>query len=490
MNVLWNKKLIRDKIHACWIGKNIGGTIGGPFEGNSEMQDITGFTTQKGEPLPNDDLDLQIAWLLTLERVGACKLDANDLANSWMMFIAPHWNEYGVAKKNLAMGFLPPLSGEYDNQLWRNSNGAWIRTEIWACLAPGFPNIAVKYAIMDASVDHGLGEGTYAAIFTAAMESIAFVEHDVRTVVETALGYLPESSRVAQCVRCVLEEYDKGTDYRDTRNKIVELTRDLGFFQAPGNVGFVVIGLIYGNGDFKKSVIYTVNCGDDTDCTAGTVGAVLGILKGTAGIPVDWQEYIGDKIMQICINASYLNWLPQTCSEFTERIMVRIPEVFRAHKITAEYTEGESVYDKAEAFGILEHYAVNYYKRSPYSFDVNIPGYLNTRVEFDSEPVVSVNQEISFRIKFRQLTHGSPIQGAVSVSLPEGWSAQYRKSIHIARPRDLMEVSMPYEAFDVYSDLEVVVTPGERIAPVNRIYINVELSNNCMPLMIPVVVAG
>lgn len=72
---------------------------------------------------------------------------------------------------------------------------------------------------MDASVDHGLGEGTYAAIFTAALESIAFVENDVRTVVETALGYLPESSRVAQCVRCVLEEYDKGTDYRDTREK-------------------------------------------------------------------------------------------------------------------------------------------------------------------------------------------------------------------------------------------------------------------------------
>lgn len=491
MNFLFNREQLRDKILACWIGKNIGGTIGGPFEGENKMLDISGFTTPKGEPLPNDDLDLQLAWLMTLERVGATKMDANDLANSWLMMITPHWNEYGIAKKNLQMGLLPPLSGEYDNSLWRNSNGAWIRTEIWACLAPGFPHIAVKYAIMDASVDHGLGEGTYAAIFTAAMESMAFVETDVRKIVEKALEYLPVSCRVAQCVRCVLEEYDKGTDYRDTRNKIVELTDDLGFFQAPGNVGFAIIGLIYGEGDFKKSIIYTVNCGDDTDCTAGTVGAMLGIIKGTAGIPADWREYIGDRIMQICINGSYIIKLPKTCTQFTDRIMVRIPELLRVHKVTVDYTEGENVYDKQVAFDVLEGYSVNYYKRSRYSYDVNVPGYLNTRVEFEKEPVATVNEELSFRIKFRQPAHASsPIQGNVNICLPEGWSARYRRTVHIARQRDIMDVSMGYEEFDVYSDLDVVVIPGENIAPVNKLYVNVELSNNCVPLVIPVSVLG
>ena len=64
-----NYTTYKDKVYACWIGKNIGGTVGGPFEGKTEMQDISGFTTAMGEPLPNDDLDLQIAWLSTLERV-------------------------------------------------------------------------------------------------------------------------------------------------------------------------------------------------------------------------------------------------------------------------------------------------------------------------------------------------------------------------------------------------------------------------------------
>ena len=61
------------------------------------------------------------------------------------------------------------------NDEWRNSNGAWIRSEIWASLYPGQPDQAIRYAYYDACVDHGYGEGTYAAIFTAALESMAYV---------------------------------------------------------------------------------------------------------------------------------------------------------------------------------------------------------------------------------------------------------------------------------------------------------------------------
>ncbi len=490
MNVKLNKAELRDKILACWIGKNIGGTIGGPYEGATEMWDITGFKTAKGEPLPNDDLDLQIAWLMTLERVGAKALDANALAHSWLMYLTPFWNEYGIARKNLKMGLLPPLSGEYDNKLWKNSNGAWIRTEIWASLAPGFPNIAAKYAIMDSSVDHGLGEGTYASIFTAAMESIAFVEKDIRKIVETALTYIPADCRTAQCIKCVLKEYDKGTPYRKTREKVVEITKDLGWFQAPNNLGFVAIGLIYGEGDFKKSLIYAVNCGDDTDCTAGTVGALLGIVGGTAGIPQDWQEYIGDRIVQMCINPQYLNLIPKNCNDFTDRVMSRIPELLDANKVCAEYTDGESEYNKDEAFKVLETYASDYYKRSPLSYDINIPGFLTARVELDEEPVVIHEKEFKFTVKFKQLISQEALQGAVNITLPEGWSAQYRKSIHVAKGRDIMDVSMPYMIYDVYSDLEVTIIPNENIKPVNKLYVNVELDSNCIPFTIPVTLLG
>ena len=63
---------IADAVRGCWLGKNIGGTLGAPFEGCRELQDVT-FYVQKdlqGRPEPNDDLDLQLAWLTLAEYYG------------------------------------------------------------------------------------------------------------------------------------------------------------------------------------------------------------------------------------------------------------------------------------------------------------------------------------------------------------------------------------------------------------------------------------
>ena len=141
-----NFERYKDKVYACWIGKNIGGTMGTPYEGRREMQDIQGFATEKNVVLPNDDLDLQLVWLHAVENIGPYGLDAAKLGEFWLSFIGPCWNEYGIGKVNMRRGLPAPLSGDYENS-WKHSNGAWIRTEIWASLAPACPDIAAKYAI-------------------------------------------------------------------------------------------------------------------------------------------------------------------------------------------------------------------------------------------------------------------------------------------------------------------------------------------------------
>ena len=117
-----NRAMIKDKIHACWLGKNIGGTIGAPFEGKRELLDIKGYTSEKGEPLPNDDLDLQLIWLCAMEELGPENLTARELGEYWINYIPPHWNEYGIGKANMKAGLLPPLSGEYCNEKWRSKD--------------------------------------------------------------------------------------------------------------------------------------------------------------------------------------------------------------------------------------------------------------------------------------------------------------------------------------------------------------------------------
>ena len=75
----YNRAEMRDKIYACWMGKNIGGTLGTPYEGQQKINDIKGFATEPGEALVNDDLDLQLVWLHALEQCGPANINANML---------------------------------------------------------------------------------------------------------------------------------------------------------------------------------------------------------------------------------------------------------------------------------------------------------------------------------------------------------------------------------------------------------------------------
>lgn len=148
-----NRQEYRDKVLGCWTGKNIGGTLGAPLEGRRELFDVTFYTQDlRGNPVPNDDLDLQLAWLRAVETNGVYHVDERILAESWLACVIGPWGEYGVARFNLANGLPPPLSGICNNEQWKNSNGAWIRSELWACLFPGEPDEAVPFAWCDACV--------------------------------------------------------------------------------------------------------------------------------------------------------------------------------------------------------------------------------------------------------------------------------------------------------------------------------------------------
>ena len=82
--ISFTKEFLRDRIFACWIGKNIGGTLGTPYEGKRELLDIDGFASKAGEPLPNDDLDLQLAWLRAVDELGPQNINSKTLGEYWI----------------------------------------------------------------------------------------------------------------------------------------------------------------------------------------------------------------------------------------------------------------------------------------------------------------------------------------------------------------------------------------------------------------------
>lgn len=333
----------KQKVLGCWVGKNIGGTLGAPFECKRGVFDYDFYTQDlKGEPLPNDDLDLQLVWLNVAEKFGR-RTDAKILGEYWLSYIVPNWGEYGAGKNNMRQGIVPPLSG-YVNNVFRDSNGAYIRSEIWACLAPGNPEIAVQYAYEDAIVDHS-HEGVYGEVFFAAIQSAAFAESDRDTLIDIGLSYIPADCGVARGVASVRDAHKRGLSWQEARIQVLndvpgsfgiigmepdELPNDVAVgpmgYDAPSNVGIAILGWLYGEGDFGDSICIANNCGEDTDCTAATIGSILGIIGGEAGIPEKWKTPIGDAIKTFCINTGEQGMnIPKTVGELTERILRLTP---------------------------------------------------------------------------------------------------------------------------------------------------------------------
>lgn len=285
------KEKYYEKIYGCFLGKSVGGSIGGPFEGRKEFIDLP--YKMPDEILANDDLDLQIVWLDLLRKKGV-KIDSKDIAKAWENIEYP-FDEYGVAKFNLKLGLTPPITGIYNNW-FSECMGAPIRSEIWACVFPKKPEIAGYYAYLDSSVDHW-NEGVYGEIFLAVIESIAFEEKNIEKLIEKGCEYLPEESNVRRVSQMVLELYRKGKDLREVREEIIEKFGHYNFTHCVQNIGFIICGLLYGNGDFLKTMIEAVKCGYDTDCTGATSGAIIGIILGKEEIEKQAKTKIDKRIV-------------------------------------------------------------------------------------------------------------------------------------------------------------------------------------------------
>ncbi|MGC4153011.1 MAG: ADP-ribosylglycohydrolase family protein [Propionicimonas sp.] len=266
---------IRDKIMGCWLGKAVGGTLGQTFEGLEGPFEADYYLPVPTEMVPNDDLDLQVLYACVLREMANPVVDRHVLADAWRDHVAFPWNEYGVGQRNHAEGIEPPHTGSFDN--WYTcGEGAAIRSELWACLAPGDPDLAAAYAYEDACFDHA-GDGIWAAVFLARLESLAFVEDDPDTLLGRALEGIPSESGITRVVTDTRAWVAEGLDWKSVRARIMDRYGCSDFTDVRPNTGFVVLGWLAGT-DFSERILICNNSGQDTDSSTASLGALLGIL--------------------------------------------------------------------------------------------------------------------------------------------------------------------------------------------------------------------
>lgn len=191
--------------------------------------------------------------------------------------------------------------------------GAQIRIDHYGYYNAGNPLAAAKSAYNDASFSH-TKNGVYGAMFFAALIAAAFTEKDIKKCIEIALSVIPKKSRLYSDILFAADVAENAESAEEIYRKLCERFRDMHCVHTNNNAAVCVASLIYGDGDFVKSVSTAVGAGWDTDCNGATVGSFMGALLGAKEIP----EYLS-KPLNDTLYSSILGFHPASIKECSQR---------------------------------------------------------------------------------------------------------------------------------------------------------------------------
>jgi len=265
----------------------------------------------------DDDIDYTIINLHVLENYGLNFTTIN-VGEVWLHLL-PYMQVYTAeraAYRNLVNGLEPPETATYMNP-YREWIGAQIRADMWGYVAPGNPELAAELAYRDARLSH-LKNGIYGEMFISAMISAAFTISNIEEIIEIGLSVIPKKSRLAEAIRDVMELSKEYEDWKDVWNKISEKYGHYHFVHTINNAAIVTMGLLYGEGDYGKSISISVMGGWDTDCNGATTGSIIGVILGAKNLPDKWIKPLNNHVKSFVIG--YNNSKISDLAERTLRI--------------------------------------------------------------------------------------------------------------------------------------------------------------------------
>jgi ADP-ribosylglycohydrolase len=243
----------------------------------------------------DDDLDYTVLCLLVMERTNGFPT-ADDVADEWLrrLPVMQIFTAERAAYRNLVLGIRPPGSASRRNP-YREWIGALIRADVYAYVNAGDPTAAARMAAADASVSH-TGDGIAAAMWAAAVISMALAGVQSAESVPTAMSVVPENTRLRAALEFVVDLRRSGSPWEEARDRIAESTNGYGWVHAIPSAATIAASLLWGEGEFGRSIALAVSAGGDTDSIGATVGSAAGALVGASGLPSGWVEPLQDTL--------------------------------------------------------------------------------------------------------------------------------------------------------------------------------------------------
>jgi len=310
--VTMSESVLKDKIKGGWAGQTIGCTFGGPtefqFKGTmiEDYQQMVWYDDYireifESDPGLYDDVYMDLTFIEVLER---CGLDAT--ADSFALSFARDdyklWHANQAARYNILNGIMPPASGHWMNNPHADDIDFQIEADFAGMMSPGMINTASGICDRTGHIMN-YGDGWYGGVFMAAMYSTAFISDDIDYIVSQGLKPIPEKSKFYQAINDVIKWHKQyPTDWKQCWFEFQKKHTDdkgcpEGVFNAFNidasvNAAYVVIGLLYGEKDFFKTMDIATRCGQDSDCNPATAAGILGVVLGYDKIPSFWKPAI------------------------------------------------------------------------------------------------------------------------------------------------------------------------------------------------------
>lgn len=321
-----------EKVYAGFLGMNVGIRLGAPVEPTiwtyERIQrtygDITDYVKEFKNFAADDDANGPVYFLRALDDEDLSEgLRPKHVGNAWLNYAREGigmfwWGGYGVSTEhtaylNLLRGIEAPMSGSkmQNGKVVADQIGGQIFIDTWGLISPNDPKQAADFAEAAARVSHD-DEGVYGARFMAACIAAAFSESNPMKIIEVGLREIPEDSKYYEVTKNVIFYYQNYPE--DWRSCMKYLHEEWGYDKYPGvchiipNAGVCILSLLYGEGDFNRTVEIATMCGWDTDCNAGNVGTIMGVAVGIEGIKKNYLKPINDFIALSGISG-YLNIL-------------------------------------------------------------------------------------------------------------------------------------------------------------------------------------
>ena len=297
---------LRDKIEGGWAGQMIGVSFGAPteFRFREKINDgeLPKWTIDSvANALDQDDLYVDMTFAKVLDEKG---LDATTEDFGAMFRDARYrlWHANLAARRALKRGVPAKLAGTPEYNAHANDIDFQIESDFIGLMAPGLPRAANDLCWRAGRVmNHG--DGIYGGMFVSGMYAAAFFENDPRRVVEAGLASIPAKSPYAQVIADVLRwSRENPGDWRKTwkliedkwnrREPCPEGALRPFNIDAKFNGAYIALGLLYGEGDFWKTMEISTRAGQDSDCNPSNAVGVLGTMLGYRRIPVEWKQGI------------------------------------------------------------------------------------------------------------------------------------------------------------------------------------------------------